>query len=297
MEHFELLIVGAGAAGMAAALAAEKAGRGPVLLADRNPYPGGVLPQCIHNGFGLGYFKEDLTGPAYAARFIGPLTQSKTVLRLETTVLELRADRTALLSGPGRFERVSFGRCLLCTGARERAIGSLPTVTGTRPSGVFAAGQAQKLVNLGGQDIGRRIVILGSGDIGQIMARRFTLRGRQVAVMVEQASALGGLARNRKNCIEAFGIPVLLRSTVTRLHGTGRLSAVTVTHLDTGAEELIPCDTLVTALGLIPERELAAPLTRDGMLPDWLRCCGNADFIHEIVDSVTTQAEAAAMEV
>lgn len=289
MERYDLLIVGAGAAGMAAALGAAEAGARRVLLADRNDRPGGILPQCIHNGFGLSYYHEDLTGPEYAARFYETLRATNAELRLETTVLELREDRTALLASRAGLERVGFGRCILCCGARERPIGAL-SVAGTRPAGVFTAGQAQKLVNLGGWDVGRRIVILGSGDIGMIMARRFTLLGREVVLMVEQNGALGGLARNRKQCIEAFHIPLRLRATVTRVHGWPRITGVTVRDLETGAETLVPCDTLVTAVGLIPERELAAPLLREGEAPDWLSFAGNCDRIHEIVDSVSTEA-------
>lgn len=292
MERYDLLIVGGGAAGMAAALAAESAGAKRILLCERSAYLGGILPQCIHNGFGLGYFREDLTGPEYAARFIGRMAASRAELRLETTVLEITADKTALLSAPGRVERIGFDRCILACGAREKPLGALP-VSGTRPAGIFTAGQAQKLVNLGHYDIGNRIVILGSGDVGQIMARRFTLLGKQVAAMVEITDHLGGLVRNQKNCIEAYNIPVILNAAVTAVHGAGRIEGVTVRHLDTGAEERIDCDTLITAVGLIPERELARPLTAaDGTLPDWLVPVGNCDFIHEIVDAVTTQAEA-----
>ena len=289
MERCDILIVGAGAAGMAAALGAARAGAGRILLVDRNEQPGGILPQCIHSGFGLTYFREDLRGPEYAARFVSALAETSVVVRLDTTVLELREDRTALLSARGTLERVAFGRCLLCCGARERPIGALP-VAGTRPAGVYTAGQAQKLVNLSGWDLGRRIVILGSGDIGMIMARRFTLLGREVVLMAEQAAAPGGLARNRKNCIEAFRIPLRLRTTVTEVHGYPRITGVTLRDLDSGAEELVACDALVTAVGLIPERELAAPLLRDGAPPDWLALAGNCARIHEIVDSVTAQA-------
>ena len=291
METFDLLIVGAGAVGMAAALSAARAGASRILLADRNDRPGGILPQCIHSGFGLSWFHEDLRGPEYAARFADALSQTPVLLRLGTEVLALRADKTALLSSRGAVERVGFQRCLLCCGAREKPIGALG-IAGTRPAGVFTAGQAQKLVNLGGYDVGSRIVILGSGDIGMIMARRFTLLGREVVMVLEQNSAPGGLARNRKACIEAFHIPLRLRSTVTYVHGMPRLTGVTVRDLDSGAQELVACDTLVTAAGLLPERELAAPLLSGGAPPDWLSFAGNCEHIHEIVDSVTAQAMA-----
>lgn len=285
MERYDYLVIGGGAAGMAAALAAADKG-GKVLLAERAESLGGVLNQCIHHGFGLGYFGEDLSGPEYAARFIEKIEKSAVEVRLCSTVLEIGRDKTALISSPRGAERLSFEKCILCTGSRERSIGSL-AIGGTRPAGVFTAGMAQKMVNLGGYDIGRRIVILGSGDIGQIMARRFRLLGREVVAMVEQGAELGGLARNRRDCIEAYHIPVMLRATVERVHGCGRVEGVTVRHLDSGEREELECDTLVTAVGLIPERELLDGLGE----PDWLRVCGNCDYIHEIVDTVSTQAE------
>ena len=290
---YDLLIVGCGAAGMAAALSALEAGAERILIAEREIAPGGILRQCIHNGFGLGYFHEDLTGPEYAARFIEKLGCSGIELRLDTTVLELRENRSALLSSVTGVDEVFFRRCILATGCRERAIGSLP-VSGTRPAGIFTAGTAQKMVNLMGLDIGRRIVILGSGDIGMIMARRFTLLGREVVAMVEKEASPGGLVRNIRNCIEAFSIPVITRSTVVRVHGEGRVSGVTVRNLDTGEESYIACDTLIVSVGLIPEQEL---ISNFESLPDWLRLCGNCDYVHEIVDTVTVQAESVGREI
>lgn len=285
MESFDYLVIGGGAAGMAAALELCNSGA-RVLLAERGDALGGILPQCIHNGFGLGYFSQDLTGPEYAARFIEKIEKSSVDVRLATMVLELRLDKTALLSSPQGAYEVSFGRCILATGSRERSIGSLK-IGGTRPAGVFTAGAAQKMVNLGGYDIGQHIVILGSGDIGQIMARRLSLLGREIVAMVEQNAQLGGLVRNQRNCIKAYNIPVILNATVERIHGAGRVRGVTIRHLCSGEREFLPCDTLITAIGLIPERELMTGLGQ----PDWLETCGNCDYIHEIVDTVTTQAE------
>jgi len=292
MDKYDLLVIGGGAAGMAAALAAKEAGADRILIAERESLPGGILRQCIHTGFGLGYFHRDMTGPEYAAEFISRLEATDIEFRGDTTVLELRPDRSALLSSVGKIEEVSFSCCVLATGCRERAIGSLP-VSGTRPAGVFSAGTAQKMVNLMGLDIGRRIVILGSGDIGMIMARRFTLLGKEVAAMVEKETAPGGLARNVKNCIEAYNIPVLTHSTVTEIHGRGRVEAVTVKNLLSGESRRIDCDTLIVSVGLIPERELIADFDE---LPCWLSLCGNCEKVYEIVDSVSSQSEKAARE-
>lgn len=293
MNKYDLLVIGGGAAGMAAALSARESGAEKVLICERESFPGGILRQCIHNGFGLGYFHEDLTGPEYAARFISRLETSDIEFRGDTTVLELRKDRTALISSLGTVEELAFDKCLLATGCRERAIGSLP-VSGTRPAGVLSAGTAQKMVNLMGLDIGQRIVILGSGDIGMIMARRFTLLGKEVIAMVEREEAPGGLARNVKNCIEAYNIPVLTRSTVTKIHGKGRVSAVTVKNIESGEETFIACDTLIVSVGLIPERELLADFAE---IPSWLALCGNCEKVYEIVDSVTVQSEKTARDI
>lgn len=290
MESFDILVIGGGAAGMAAALKASELGA-RVLLAERDGSLGGILRQCIHSGFGLGYFGRDMTGPEYAAEFIEKIEKSAVELRTDTTVLELREDKTALLSSPAGAERVQFEKCLLCTGARERSIGSL-RLGGTRPAGIFTAGAAQKMVNLGGYDIGNRVIILGSGDIGQIMARRLRLLGKEVVALVEQERQLGGLARNRRDCIEAFHIPVILDAEIREIHGFGRISGITI-RLGSGESMRLDCDTLITAIGLIPERELPEGLGQ----PDWLECCGNCDYIHEIVDTVSNQAEKAAEKI
>lgn len=274
---------------MAAALAAEQVGCS-VLLAERNDCLGGVLPQCVHTGFGLGRFGENLTGPAYAARFTGRVAASSVCVCTGTTVLRLTSQKTAVLSSADGLTAVRFDRCLLATGCRERSIGSLP-VAGTRPAGIFPAGAAQKLVNLGHYEIGEKIIILGSGDVGQIMARQLVLLGKQIVAMIEQRAQLGGLARNRRDCIEAFRIPVILNATISEIMGSERISGVVVRHLDSETYEPLACDTLVTSLGLIPERELIADFEAAGSLPDWLSLCGNCDFIHEIVDTVTAQAE------
>ncbi|MBR0374065.1 MAG: FAD-dependent oxidoreductase [Mogibacterium sp.] len=286
--HTDILVIGGGAAGMAAAAGAAAAGAS-VLLADERPVLGGVLPQCIHQGFGLGYYNQDLTGPEYCAREEARFLASGASYLPSARVTELRPDRTALLSSPEGLCECSFDQCVLATGCRERPLSSLG-VAGTRPSGIYTAGEAQELLNLGHYDIGSRVVILGSGDIGQIMARRLVLTGRTVVAMAEIKGSLGGMKRNHEECIRAYHIPVIFHATVTAVHGYPALTAVTLHHLDTGADETVPCDTLITALGLIPETSLAEPLRSGDGYPAWLHLCGNADHIHEIVDSVTTEA-------
>lgn len=279
MAYFDILVAGGGAAGMSAALAAWERGRS-VLLAEAEEQLGGVLRQCLHRGFGGG-----LTGPAYLRRLAEPLGRSGVQIRTGTVVLELSPCRTALLSSRSGLERVSFGRCILAAGCRERTLHSLPTA-GTRPAGVFTAGQAQRMMNLGHYDIGDNIVILGSGDVGQIMARQFAQAGKRVVAVIEREAALGGLPRNRRECLEAYRIPVLLQAAVDELLGGGRIQGVVVRHLETGRRETLPCETLVTALGLIPDRALAGR----GPAPDWLSFCGNCGYVHDMVERVVSEA-------
>ena len=288
MERCDVLIVGGGAAGMAAALSAAEKGR-RVLLADRESALGGILNQCVHAGFGRSVFGEDLSGLAYGRRWAEAVEGSRVETWLGAEVLELTSDRTALISSRAGLRRVGFDRCVLAAGCREKPLGAL-AVAGTRPAGVFTAGTAQKLMNVAHCAVGDEIVILGSGDVGQIMARQFVQSGRRVIAMVEQAAALGGLARNRRECVEAFHIPVLLRTTVEEVLGDGRVRGVVLRELDTGARRTIACDTLVAAVGLIPDRALCAGLERGGALPDWLHLSGNCDYVHDIVDAVTKEA-------
>ena len=287
----DVLVIGGGPAGMAAALGARAGGAG-VLLAERAERLGGILNQCVHTGFGLVYFGEELTGTEYAARFIGKTTSTDIEILTDTTVVRLRPDGTAELSGPacGLLE-VAPAAVILASGCRERPIGALP-VTGTRPSGIFTAGAAQKMVNVGGYDLGRRFVILGSGDVGLIMARQLTLLGKEVLCVIEKEPHCGGLERNRINCLENYGIPLRTLCTVTRIHGAARVEGVTVRNLSDGHEEYLRCDTLITSVGLIPERELSEEATAGGSLPDWLFLCGNACYVHDTVDDVTVEGEA-----
>ena len=284
--HSDILVIGGGAAGMAAAAGAAAEGAS-VLLVDERPQPGGILPQCIHKGFGRGFYGQDLTGPDYCEKEVQRFSASGASYLLCARAEELRSDRTALISAPEGLYECSFRQCVLATGCREKNLYSLE-ISGTRPEGIFTAGEAQEMLNLGHYDIGKRVVILGSGDIGQIIARRLVVTGRVVAAMAEMNDQLGGMKRNHKECIEDYHIPVILRSTVTKVHGYPRLTGVTLLHLDTGMEEVISCDTLITALGLVPETSIADHLKKNGEFPNWLHLCGNADYVHEIVDSITT---------
>ena len=288
MERFDLLMIGGGAAGLAAALSAAETGR-TVLLCEKDERLGGILNQCLHQGFGRAIFEKDLTGPEYAALYVERVQRSGVRVLTGVCVLSLSPDRTALLSGRDGLRRVGFERCILAAGCRERTPWSLG-IAGTRPAGVFTAGTAQRLENIEGLRVGERIVILGSGDVGQIMARQFIRSGR-VAV-VEQMDHTGGLARNRRECLEAYDIPVLLRSTVDEILGMGRIRGVAVRNLDTGERRELACDALVTAVGLIPAQSLCRDVMVSGQLPDWLRLCGNCESVHDIVDSVTREAEA-----
>ena len=284
MKSCKLLVVGAGAAGISAALSAWNAGCRDVLLLDRAESMGGILPQCLHEGFGLNTYGHELTGPEYTARLVEKLTDTGVDFLPGTEVLSVSEDRIAVLSRSGAVERLRFERMILASGCREKSIGSLP-VAGTRPAGIFTAGQAQERINLRRQDLGDEILILGSGDLGMIMARRFTLEGKHVIAVLEQEAQYGGMARNYHRCIEAFSIPLRCRMTVREIHGEGRICGVTAEHLDSGEREYITCDTLVTALGLIPERELIRELEDK----DWLCLVGNCHHVHDIVDSAAAE--------
>ncbi len=297
-----LLIVGGGAAGMAAALSARKrfSELAPgtdvgnlVTLLERESVPGGVLKQCIHRGFGLTRFSSNLTGIEYMHRFTGPFKRSGVRFLPDTTALEVCPDRTLLAVGPktGRC-RISFEHLILASGCYERPFQSL-TAAGTRPAGIYTAGEAQYLINCCHAEIGERAVILGSGDMGQILARRMVLKGKGVVALIEQESVCGGLSKNRRDCLDKYQIPVILSSTIVCVHGEGRITGVTVRNIITGEERLIFCDTLISAVGLIPEKRILPECWQDGDLPDWISLCGNCHHVHKIVDSVTLQAEEA----
>ncbi len=284
MISTELLIVGAGAAGLSCAIGAAREGISEIVIADALTCPGGILPQCLHRGFGLSMYGREMTGPEFLAELLKDMP-SHIDLQMETMVNGISRDRTAVLYSKNGPEKISFRYLIIAAGCREKSFYSIP-VAGTRPAGVLSAGLAQQLVNLKNADIGERIVILGSGDIGLVMAGRFAELGKTPVAVIEQKEKMGGLARNQHRYIEANHIPVITKATVDEVHGYPHLTGVTVKHLDDGRREFIPCDTLITALGLIPEKTLAAGLYENGCAPDWLAYSGNSDFVHEIVDGV-----------
>lgn len=282
MESCDVLIVGGGAAGIAAARAAAEHCRGRILLAERGEAPGGVLLQCAHRGFGAG-----LTGTETVAELMKDFPQ-RVELWYNTTVLAITADRTALLSGRDTgLRQLGFRRLILATGCRERAFGSLG-IGGTRPRGIYTAGQAQALLNQKGRLPEGPVAILGSGDLGLILAGQLSEAGCSIAALVEKKKACGGMARNRR-CIERYRIPLLCSSTVSRVCGGEALEGVMIKDLDTGAERYLPCKSLLIAVGYEPERELVRGLEGE----EWLQLCGNCREIHPMIESVITEGKTA----
>ncbi len=299
MTQFDFIIIGGGAAGMTAACRIRKGSpQAKVLLIDRGETLGGVLCQCVHHGFGLSYFGEDLTGTEYARRLEQQVKNASVQVLLCTEVLEVSPDKTLTFSNVQGIQTCSFRHLILASGCTERALGSLG-VSGTRPAGIFTAGEAQKLINVHHQDIGDRAVIIGSGDIGMILARRLSLCGKKVICMTEIADKSPALSRNRINCLEAFHIPLLLRTRLTEVHGYPHIEAVTLLDIPTNTLRRVECSLLIVAAGLLPDRTLiqnffpplweAAPDLN--ALPKWLHLCGNCHHVHPIVDGVSFQAE------
>lgn len=309
----ELAIIGGGPAGMSAAISAYESGIRDILILERDSNLGGILQQCIHNGFGLHKFGEELTGPEYAARYAKRVKELGIPVKLNTMVLDISDDKTITATNEtdGIF-KIQAKAIVLAMGCRERPKGAL-NIAGSRPAGIYSAGTAQKYVNIKGYMPGKNVVILGSGDIGLIMARRMTLEGAKVHAVCEVMPYSGGLARNIEQCLNDFGIPLLLSHTVVKIHGDERLTGVTIAKVDDarkpipGTEKYIDCDTLLLSVGLIPENELSksagvdlSRITNGATVDenrqttiDGIFSCGNVLHVHDLVDFVSEEAEIA----
>lgn len=310
MKQYDIVVIGGGPAGLAAAIAAKKAGVRNLVILERDAMLGGILNQCIHNGFGLHTFKEELTGPEYAAHYIEEAAKLEIPYKLGAMVLSVSPEKEiTYISGEEGIQKISAKAIILAMGCRERPRGAL-NIPGFRPAGIYSAGTAQRLMNIEGYHVGHKVVILGSGDIGLIMARRMTLEGAKVEVVAELMPYSGGPKRNIVQCLDDYGIPLKLSHTVVGIEGKERLTGVTIAAVDEnrrpipGTEEHYDCDTLLLSVGLIPEneltREIGAAMSRVTSGPEvddrlqtgvpGIFACGNVLHVHDLVDHVSEEA-------
>lgn len=313
MMNYDVVIIGGGPAGLACALSIFKRGIHSVLIIERDDVLGGILNQCIHNGFGLHTFKQELTGPEYAYKYIQKIKENNISYKLNTTVININKDKeVTYISKSEGLKTIKAKAIVLAMGSRERSRGAL-NIPGYRPAGIYSAGCAQKLLNIDGYKVGNEVVILGSGDIGLIMARRMTLEGAKVRCVAEVMPYSGGLKRNIVQCLNDFNIPLLLSHTVIDIKGKERVEAVVIAQVDKdkkpikGTEKEYKCDTLLLSVGLLPENELSkmanvslsnitgGPLVYDNLETniDGIFACGNVLHIHDLVDYVSKEADAA----
>ncbi len=311
-EKRSIVVIGAGPAGLAAAIAAYNAGAEDILILERDTRLGGILNQCIHDGFGLHYFNEALSGPEYAQRFIDKLRDTSIEIRSDSMVLSLTSERVLEVSSSSGYSRIEAKSVILAMGCRERTAGAI-SLPGSRPAGIYTAGAAQNFVNMQNIMIGKRIVILGSGDIGLIMARRMTLEGAKVEEVLEIMPYSSGLPRNIQQCLNDYDIPLHLNTTVLQVHGRERLEGLTLAKVDEkhhpieSTKRYIQCDTLLLSVGLIPENELSRqanvnlhPITGGAYVNENLMtstegifACGNVLHVHDLVDHVSEESELA----